>query len=247
MAGRLANREHVVMTGAAVIHDACMIKRCRYEARGDVAHIAIIVGRYMIRWWGFASGGYAIVARFTVANDALVIEPGTGKGRGDMTHGAILRRWKMVLRQAGRGYTIVARRAIIDDTGMIEHRRYKGAAGYVADVAVLICRHMRWIDLGILTGGIDTIVAGITPLTHYCGPGMIYKCTEEAGRVMAHGTIPACVAMNRGIWFSNSPEQLMIQTAIMTRGAIAGDSRVGKNRGCESSNRVTAVTVLGCR
>ena len=97
MVGRFTCGEVAIMTGAAVIHDARMVKRRRYKARGNVAHIAIIVGRHMIRWWGLASGGCAIVARCTVIYDALVIEPRTGESRGDMAHGTILRRGKMVL------------------------------------------------------------------------------------------------------------------------------------------------------
>ena len=74
------------MTGSTVINDTNMIKGRRYKARGLVAVAAITVGWHMVRWRHFSSGGYTIVARRTVINDALVIEPGISKGRGNMAH-----------------------------------------------------------------------------------------------------------------------------------------------------------------
>ena len=85
------------MAGATVIHDANMIKGCRYKARGLVAVAAITVGWYMVRWRDFSSRGCTIVARRTVINNARMIEPGIGKSGRNMTHGTILRRGKMVL------------------------------------------------------------------------------------------------------------------------------------------------------
>jgi len=98
MAARFTYGKYIVMTGAAVTHDSAMIKRCGYKARGYVAHMAIFIGWHMVRWRCFAAGGCAIVARSTVINDAGVIEPGIGKIRCDMAHGAILPvRGQMVL------------------------------------------------------------------------------------------------------------------------------------------------------
>ena len=62
MAGRLANCKHVVMAGAAVIDNACMVKICRQEARGDMALVAVIVGRHMVRRRCLATRGRTIVA-----------------------------------------------------------------------------------------------------------------------------------------------------------------------------------------
>ena len=78
------------MAGAAVIHDANMVKGCRNKTRSLVAVTAITVGWYMVRWRNFSSGGCTIVARGTVINDALVIKPGIDKGRRYMAQRAIL-------------------------------------------------------------------------------------------------------------------------------------------------------------
>ena len=72
----LACSETSIMTRSAVIHDANMIKSGRYKTRGLVTVTAITVGWYMVRWRRFAAGGYTIVARNTVINDALVIKAG---------------------------------------------------------------------------------------------------------------------------------------------------------------------------
>ena len=85
------------MAGAAVIHDANMIKGRRYKARGLVTHVTILGCRHMVRWRDFSSRGCTIVARRTVINNARMIEPGIGKSGRNMTHGTILRRGKMVL------------------------------------------------------------------------------------------------------------------------------------------------------
>lgn len=97
MAARFTDGEYTIMTGAAVIHDACMIKSCRHKARSDMTFTAVTIGRYMVRRGRFASGGYTVVARLAVINDALVIKTCAGKGRSDMAHGAILRRRKVIL------------------------------------------------------------------------------------------------------------------------------------------------------
>ena len=129
---------------------------------------------------------------------------------------------------AGRRNTIVAGRAIIDNTLMIEHRRCKGAAGYMTDVAILVCCYMRGIGPGILTDCINTIVAGITPLTHNFGSVVVYKRIEEVSRVMTHRTITACVAMNYRIRSPSGPNSNIIRSAIMARGTIIGDTRVSE-------------------
>lgn len=57
MAARFTYGKYIVMTGAAVVHDPCMIKGPGYKARGQVTHMAVIAGRHMIRRRRFASGG----------------------------------------------------------------------------------------------------------------------------------------------------------------------------------------------
>ncbi len=80
---------YTIMAGATVIHDANMIKGCWSKASGLVAVTAITVGWHMVRWRGFASGGYAIMTSCTAIHYACVIKFGTGKCRGVMTCGTI--------------------------------------------------------------------------------------------------------------------------------------------------------------
>ena len=81
---------HAIMTGAAVIHDANMIKGCWSKASGLVAVTAITGGWHMVRWRGFSSGRCTIVTCGAVISNARVIKPGTSKGRGVMAQRAIL-------------------------------------------------------------------------------------------------------------------------------------------------------------
>ena len=90
-----ADGECVIMTGAAVIHDANMIKGSRYKARGLVAHVAILGCWHMVWRRSFSSRGCTIVTCNTVIHDTRMIKPGTRKGRGVMAHRAILVRGKM--------------------------------------------------------------------------------------------------------------------------------------------------------
>ena len=220
-----------------------MIERRRSKACGHVAVVAILVGRHVVRRRGLASGGCTVVARIAVSGDARVIESGAGKCRGVMAHGAILCGLQVALRHAGRGNTIVARRTIIDDTAMIEHRRCKAAAGCMTDAAVLGCRHMGWIHLRILTRGIGTVVAGVAAFTHDCRTAMVYKCTQEACRVMAD---PAILTV-RG-WMTGChayrPGPVIVMCSIMARGTITGDTRVIEHRWIERSIHVTNVAIL---
>ena len=141
----------------------------------------------------------------------------------------------------------MARGTIIDNICMIKHRWHKAAASHMTDVAIFISCHMGWIGPGILTNCINTIVAGITSFTHNVGAIMVDKCTEETSRIMAHGAIPAGITMSCRIRRSSGTSRNIIQTSIMARNTITGDTRVSKNRGLEYINRVTKVTILVCR
>ena len=225
-----------------------MTKRCRYKACGLMAATAITVSWYMVWWRRFASGGYTIVARNTVIHNTCVIIAGTDKGRGVMAYGAILAiRGKMGRCQASRCYTIMARGTVIGNTGMIEHRWYKGTAGHMADLAIFSGCHMGWIGFGIFADCINTIVAEITPFTRNVGAVMVDKCTEETGCVMAHATIPACVAVNGAIRRSSGTCYNIIRASIMAGGTVITDTRVSNNRGKECSNRMAEVAVLNRR
>lgn len=225
-----------------------MTKRCRYEARGLVTVTAIAVGRHMVRWRRFASGGNTIMARGAVIHDTCVIIAGTDKGSRVVTNGAILTiRWKMGRCQAGRGNTIVARCTVISNTGMFKYRWYKGAASYVADVTVFSGRHMRWICLGIFARCIDTIVTEITPVACDFWSIMVDKCIEEISCVMAYDTISIRVAMNDCICRASGTCQHIICASIMAGGTVIADARVSKNRWEEYSDRMADVTILGRR
>lgn len=56
---------------------------------------------------------------------------------------------------------VVARRAIANDTGMVEYRRRKRSAGHVTGAAILASGDV--IGLGIFARCIDAIVAGVAP------------------------------------------------------------------------------------
>ena len=222
-----------------------MTEGCWNKARGYVAGIAILVGRHMVGRRCLAPRGCAIVARITITGDARVIESGTGKCCGVMAHGAILCGLQVALRHAGRGNTIVTGRTIIDDTAMIEHRRCKAATRGMTDAAVLGCRHVGWIHLCILTRCVSTIVAGVTAFTHDCWPGVVYKGTKEAGRVMAHPAILAIRGRMTGC-HADCPGPVIIMRSVVARDTVTGDTRMIEDRWIERSIRVTNVAILSC-
>ena len=53
--------------------------------------------------------------------------------------------------------------------------------------------------LGILAGGIDTVVAGIATFTDDFRPVMVDESIAEIGRVMTHGAVTAGILMYRCI------------------------------------------------
>jgi hypothetical protein len=103
----------------------------------------------------------------------------------------------------------------------------------MTDAAILACCHMGRVGLGVLTGCINTIVAGITPSAQNFGSVVVYERSGEIYRVMTHRTIGACIAMNCRIRRPSGPNRNMIHNPVMTRGTITGDTRVSKNRWCE--------------
>lgn len=245
VADRFSDREDVVVTRTAVVHDTGVVKRRRYKARGHVTGIAIVTGRHMVGWRCFALGRRAVMAGCTVVHDAAVIKPGTDERRGDMAQGAILRRRQVARRLAGRGYTVMAGCAIVDNAGMIEHRGHEGAAGNMTDTTILASRHM--IRLRVLAGGIDSIVAGVTPGSKNLGTVMVDKRIGKIGRVMTHGTVTAGVLVNWRIRRWPGAVQANIhKIAVMTGGAVAGDTGVRKYRRTEYIHRMAQFTVLCC-
>jgi hypothetical protein len=162
-----------------------------------------------------------------------------------MAHRAILGGWNVsgigLGIFAGRYNAIVARRAVINDTGMIEHRRRKGT-GNVTGTAVLDRCNM--VGLGILAGCIDAVVAGIAPVAYNVRAGVVDKRIGKISRVMAYGAVPVCVLMNLRNGHPSGAEPNMIRTAVMARHTITGDTDMAKYRGSKCSSRMAIVTIL---
>ena len=133
--------------------------------------------------------------------------------------------------QPGCCYTIVARGTIIGNTGMIKHRWYKGATGYVADTAILVC----WNVTGMLADRTASaaIMTGVTRFTHNVGAAVVDKCTEEISRVMAGSAIFIGALMQCGIRRTSGTNRNISRTTIVTRSAITSDIGMSKNRGVE--------------
>jgi len=71
----------------------------------------------------------------------IIVEPrATDEARGGMTEMAVHRGRDMAWMLAGRGDPVTGR-AVVHDTGMIEHRTDK-CAGVMTDTAILVGRHM---------------------------------------------------------------------------------------------------------
>lgn len=219
-----------------------MIKRGGQETRRLVAVNAITAGRHMVA--GFSCGRIAVVTRRTVTDDALVIKSRTGKGRRRMTQRAVFGCRNMVDILAGCIGTVVARPAVIHNSGVIKNCRRKRPAGNVTDAAILA----RWdvIGLGILAGRINTVVAGIAPAVDYVRARVVDKCVSEIGRVVANGAVPARVLMYWRIGFAPRAERYKCCTAVMARCAISGDIQVTENRRGECRCRVAIGTILAC-
>ena len=81
-------RQYAIMTGLAVIGNACVIKGCRDESGRLMALDTIGVGRYMVVV--FSGRCIAIVTGSAIVGYALVIECRTSKRRRVVAHAAIL-------------------------------------------------------------------------------------------------------------------------------------------------------------
>lgn len=248
MVGFLGCGETGVMAGGAVIHDAGMIEGGRQETRGHVTITTVSVGRHMEVI--FAGGGNPIMTGRTVIHDALVFEPGVGKGSRGMAYRTILGGWNVV----GVGFrvfaggvdAIVAGGAVVHDTGMIEYRRGEGAASHVANPAILGSCNVGRIDLRILAGGGNTVMAGITAHGQHRGVVVIDEGVGKSGRVMAKSTI----GRSHRVWWSGclAPGSKGHETTIMAGDTITGNARVRQHR-CrfEPGNRMAQITILGSR
>ncbi len=80
-------------------------------------------------------------------------------------------------------------RTVVHDTGMIEHRRGEAAAGHVTATTILRGYNVRRIDLRILAGGGNTVMAGIAADGQHGGVVVVDKRIDKSSRVMAKSTI----------------------------------------------------------
>ena len=147
---------------------------------------------------------------------------------------------------AGRNDAIVARRTVVDDTGMIEHRRRKCAAGHVTDSAILGCYDV--VDLGVLAGRIGTVVAGITAHCQHGGIAVVDKRVGKISRVMTQRAIGRSCRMRRSRCLSPGSKCDKTGAAIVAGSAITGNALVSQHRGWrEAVDVMTNVTILGRR
>ena len=171
---------------------------------------------------------------------------GVGECRRGMAYGAIIGNRNVgridLCRCAGCIDTVVAGRAVIDDTGMIEHGRCKGATGDMTDPAILGCRDV--VRLRILARCIDTVVAGIAAHGQHGRVAVIDECVGKIACVMTQGTVSrSCRVWRRGR-LPSGPEGYKSSAAIMARGTILADAAMVESRGCKSGNRMADVTIL---
>ena len=163
-----------------------------------------------------------------------------------MAYGAIFTiRGKVGRCQAGCCYTIVARGTITGNTGMIKHCRYKSAAGYVADIAILIC----WNVSGMLADRTTSaaIMTGVAPFAYNVGSAVVDKSTEEISRVMAGAAIFAGVLVNCCICRPSGTNSHVVCTTIVARSTATSDTCMSKNRRYKCCDCMTEVTILTCR
>lgn len=248
MTGFLGCRETGAVTGRAVIHDARVTKARRFETSGLMAVDAIAVGRHMEV--AFAGSSITVMTGCTVVDDTLVFKPCIGKGSRCMTYRAILGDGDVRRVDFGSGAgcvdTIVTRRAVINDTGMIEYSWCESPAGHVTDTAILGGYHMGRIDLRIFASGGDTVMAGIAACGQHGGVGMVDICVGKISRVMTKSAI----VCGRGMWRCGClpPGAYSSKVAIVAGNTITGNTLVSQHRGwCEPGHRMASIAILASR
>ena len=145
---------------------------------------------------------------------------------------------------AGSSNTIMTRRAVIHDAGMIEHGRRKGSAGHVSDTATPGCYHVGRIDLGIFTGG-GNAMAGIAPSGQHCRVAVVDKRVGKCGRVVAKSTICGACRVRRRRRLRSGPERN--KAAIVAGDTIIGNIDVSQHRGWREAIDIVANVTILCR
>ena len=116
-----------------------------------------------------------------------------------MAHGAILvgrnvTRVHALGRTGSIGY--VARRAVVDNAGMIEYRRFEVTTRRVAGTAILGGGHVSGVHAFCRTGTIGD-VTGIAAHGQHRRIGMVHKRVGKINRVVTKGTVPGSYRMRR--------------------------------------------------
>lgn len=127
---------------------------------------------------------------------------------------------------------------------MIKHRVGEGA-GYMADATILVGWNVRSMLASRTTGA--TVMAAVASITYNFRAGMVDKSAGEINGIVARAAILGCASMDFRIRHTPGPCAHMIHTAIMTGGAITGDSRVIEYRWYEGIVGVADVTILSRR
>lgn len=181
-----------IMTPDAIVRDAGMVDRRRFEGTGRMADTAILTGHDMTDF--FRRGKTGIVAGCAVVHYAHMIKGCRFKPGGLVAVPAISVGRHMVGR--GRfspgGCTIVARRTGIIDTDKLVIKPGTGeGCRIMAQRTIVADWDMGRVDLGRGADGIDPVVAGRT-VVH--DPGMIeYSRLKAATGGVADLAILGCI------------------------------------------------------
>ena len=146
--------------------------------------------------------------------------------------------------RAGSSNTIMTRRAVIHDAGMIEHGRCKGGAGRVTDTAILGRYHVGRIDPGIFTDG-GNAMAGIAPSGQHGWVAVVDKRVGECGRVVAKSTIRGACRVRRRRRLCSGPERN--KAAIVAGDTIIGNTDVSQHRCWREAIDIMANVTILCR
>ena len=132
----------------------------------------------------------------------------------------------------------MAGRAVVNDTGMIEHGRRKGA-GYVADTAILSGWNVA--DIFLAHRSCRTISMAFVAVIN--STAVIKHTVDEVNtNTMTYTAVFRRSRMSRR--HSQGPDRNIIRIPIMTRCTITGDTRVIKYRGYKGAVGMTEMTVL---
>ncbi len=209
----------------------------------------IAVGRHVVVI--LAQGSHAVVTDAAIVSNALVFEPGIGKGGRCMTQRTIVADWNVGWVDLGRGAggidSVVAGCTVVHDSAVIEDGRLKTAAGGVTETTILGCHNVTRVHAFCRTRAVG-YVTGIATYREYGGIVVIDKRVGEINCVMAQGTIGRGHRVRRSRRFGPGTKGNKTGAAIVAGGAITGDAFVCQHRcRCETGHRMADVTILAGR